>query len=843
MLNRWGSRANLMGIDIKNEPHGAATWNKNAASTPIAQQTDWDKAAVRIVTQLKTLYPSFDKLIIVEGVGTGGADSPFPVSDPAYNKWNGSNLDGVYTAPLDFGVAALNNRLVYSSLIWGPSVNWMPYFGDATFPANMPGVWDKQVGFVESVTGKPLLISGWGGMKNNVAADTQLQNKWVQYMAANCIGDSIIWAINPNSGSTQGLLLDGWTSPNAAMLDLTKIAQPDPAVITSTITNTNICVTFGAQCVSTGTPVPTAAPVTAKPTVVGETAVPTAVPTGKPVVPTPGPTATPGSQCYNHLTWTVGNGEILLNGQPFRVRGANWFGFETATSIVHGLWGSTTMDYILDLLVTHNFNVLRIPFSNEFALNPGILVPGYNCFECVPVPSDTYSAWSAMDRLFDKAAARGIMIILDMHNFDKGGPITDLWYDSSHSEASFINGWAAIIGKWGSRANLMGIDFKNEPHGAATWNRNAASTPIASQTDWDKAVVRVANELKNRYPSFDKLMIVEGMGTGGADAPYPTSDPAYNKFWGSNLDGLYSAPLDFGSAALNNRLVYSSHMYGPSVSWMSYFSDASFPDNMPAIWDKQVGFVEAATGKPVLVGEWGGLKNNAAADEQLQNKWVRYMAANCIGDSIVWAVNPNSGDTQGLVLDDWTTPNTKLLDLAKIAQPTPSRVTSPITSTNVCLIPVASSTCGSGGTSPPTATPSAAPTAKLVTANPTGAPTAKPTTAAPTATPSAKPVTAAPTAVPTSKPSANPTAVPTAPPTAATGNPTANPTATPSAKPVTPVPTAKPTTATPTRTPTRQPTPAPTRAPTRVPTAKPTKAPTAKPTVKPTTAKPTAKPV
>lgn len=41
---------------------------------------------VRIVNNLKTQFPAFDKLIIVEGIDTGGADSPFPSTDPAYNK-------------------------------------------------------------------------------------------------------------------------------------------------------------------------------------------------------------------------------------------------------------------------------------------------------------------------------------------------------------------------------------------------------------------------------------------------------------------------------------------------------------------------------------------------------------------------------------------------------------------------------------------------------------------------------------------------------------------------------------------------------------------------------------
>jgi hypothetical protein len=34
------------------------------------------------------------------------------------------------------------------------------------------------------------------------------------------------------------------------------------------------------------------------------------------------------------------------------------------------------------------------------------------------------------------------------------------------------------------------------------------------------------------------------------------------QFWGSNLAGVREAPIDFGSEKLNNKLVYSAHIYG-----------------------------------------------------------------------------------------------------------------------------------------------------------------------------------------------------------------------------------------------------------------------------------------
>jgi len=35
-----------------------------------------------------------------------------------------------------------------------------------------------------------------------------------------------------------------------------------------------------------------------------------------------------------------------------------------------------------------------------------------------------------------------------------------------------------------------------------------------------------------------------------------------------------------------NRVVYSPHDYGPGVSGQSWFTDPTFPNNLPSLWDK-----------------------------------------------------------------------------------------------------------------------------------------------------------------------------------------------------------------------------------------------------------------
>jgi endoglucanase len=374
--------------------------------------------------------------------------------------------------------------------------------------------------------------------------------------------------------------------------------------------------------------------------------------------------------CFDSMTWQSYGGAILLNGSPFRLKGANWFGFDTELNILHGLWGSTTMDNMLDFCVEYKFNALRIPLNLQLALDPTTEFDDGLCTECT-----TTFSFDAIDLLMDKAASKGILILFDMHNLGPGQS-TELWYSDDYPEDKFIEGWVNILNEFGSKPNFMGIDLFNEPHGAATWG-------MGLDTDWDKGAERIVAGIVESIPTYDKLILVEGVAAGGAPSPYPTSDPAYTKFWGSNLDGLYTTEVDFGSQSLNDLLIYSSHIYGPDLYPQYYFFASDFPDNMYGIWDKQVGFIESYVNKAVIIGEWGGTMTGR--DLTLQLEWVKYMAEKCLADSFYWALNPNSGDLGGLLKSDWVTPEAEKLVIVDSAQPDPSVFTQAITSTSVCL--------------------------------------------------------------------------------------------------------------------------------------------------------------
>jgi endoglucanase len=136
-----------------------------------------------------------------------------------------------------------------------------------------------------------------------------------------------------------------------------------------------------------------------------------------------------------------------------------------------------------------------------------------------------------------------------------------------------------------------------------------------------------------------------------------------------------------------------------------YFNDPSFPDNMPAIWDALFGYLEGATNRAVVMGEWGEspgstthgphathaqsvhhacmppLRSLVSSGGPYVNKSAAfvealgaYMVRRCLSDNIYWVLNPDSHDTGGLLKDDWISPRSRRLDLLRRIQPRPSRV-------------------------------------------------------------------------------------------------------------------------------------------------------------------------
>ena len=68
--------------------------------------------------------------------------------------------------------------------------------------------------------------------------------------------------------------------------------------------------------------------------------------------------------------WHTSGNQILDSaGDPVRIAGINWYGFETPDEIAHGLWAQ---DYhaVVNDIKNLGYNTIRIPFSNQMVETP-----------------------------------------------------------------------------------------------------------------------------------------------------------------------------------------------------------------------------------------------------------------------------------------------------------------------------------------------------------------------------------------------------------------------------------------------------------------------------------------
>ncbi|MBG6190745.1 endoglucanase [Arthrobacter sp. CAN_A212] len=193
---RYKNEPTVIGFDLHNEPHGAARWG---GANP-AQ--DWHAAATRAGNAVLAVNPKL--LVIVEGVEAQGNDSW---------TWWGGGLADVAKKPVKLSVP---NRVVYSPHDYPASVYPQKWFASPNYPANLPGIWDANWGFIAKQGIAPVLVGEFGS-KLVTTSDKQWMSKLVSYLATN--GTSFAyWSFNPNSSDTGGLLKSDWRTPETAKL-------------------------------------------------------------------------------------------------------------------------------------------------------------------------------------------------------------------------------------------------------------------------------------------------------------------------------------------------------------------------------------------------------------------------------------------------------------------------------------------------------------------------------------------------------------------------------------------------------------------------------------------------
>jgi len=336
--------------------------------------------------------------------------------------------------------------------------------------------------------------------------------------------------------------------------------------------------------------------------------------------------------------WHTSGRQILDSAnQPVRIAGVNWFGFETSNFVAHGLW---TRDYksMIDQMKSLGYNTIRLPYSDD--IFKGTMPQSLNFSGGMNADLTGLNSLQVMDKIVNYAGAVGLKVILDRHRPDSSGQ-TALWYTAAVPETTWITDLKALATRYLNNPAVIGIDLHNEPHDPACWG--CGDTTI----DWRLAAERGGNAVLSVNPNL--LIFVEGIQTFNGQSDW----------WGGNLEGVAQFPVVLNVA---NRVVYSPHDYATSVAQQSWFSDPTFPNNMPGIWDAYWGYIFKQNIAPVWVGEFGTTLASTT-DQTWLKTLVSYLrpTSQFGGDTFSWTFwswNPDSGDTGGILNDDWTTVNT-----------------------------------------------------------------------------------------------------------------------------------------------------------------------------------------
>lgn len=193
VLWEYGQYPNLLGIDLKNEPHGNIRW-------PF-----WGNFVQRAMAVIERDVPQFQGLVFVEGI-----------QDPTdHSVWGGS-----FSKIEDTLGIVPHPRIVFSPHVYGVSVR-----GDIALQDSDP-MWDQWFAFLQTKYTNALCIGEIGGWFEG--DDETWHDRVLDYLQRLHIRNGFYWCLNPNSVDTGGILDFDWTTVNTDKIDFCQKLQPSP---------------------------------------------------------------------------------------------------------------------------------------------------------------------------------------------------------------------------------------------------------------------------------------------------------------------------------------------------------------------------------------------------------------------------------------------------------------------------------------------------------------------------------------------------------------------------------------------------------------------------------------
>ena len=384
---------------------------------------------------------------------------------------------------------------------------------------------------------------------------------------------------------------------------------------------------------------------------------------------------------------------VDMNGNPVWMTGVNWFGYNAGRQVFDGVW-SKNMHSMLNQIADHGFNLLRVPMSTQILLqwkkhgpdsgggvgevtmmvnpyeNPELTVGGGVDGAGQYELKYSFDIWNMA---VDWCRENGMKIMIDIHSATTAamGHQKPLWYDNNFSEADWLEALEWFTEYYKDDDTIIAIDLKNEPHGKPEEGEFAKWDDSTDKNNWKYAAEKGAKACLKHNPNL--LIMIEGIECypdfeNGADWTTPCVDYAhydepskvFGAWWGGNLRGVKDNPVDLGE--YNKQIVYSPHDYGPLVwkqKWF-YMDDASKTFSRQSLlddyWYDTWAYLVEENQYPLLMGEWGGFIDSQHDPTGENKHWMQELRDYMIDKHIhhtFWCFNENSGDTGGLVCDDF----------------------------------------------------------------------------------------------------------------------------------------------------------------------------------------------
>lgn len=365
---------------------------------------------------------------------------------------------------------------------------------------------------------------------------------------------------------------------------------------------------------------------------------------------------------------TDGNKILDKDGKQVWLTGVNWFGYNTGTNTFDGLWNSELVSSV-EAIADHGFNLIRVPMSaeliNQWAAGD---YPQANYNNAYNPDLNAMNSLEIFDYFLKLAEENGMKVMPDIHSAETNasGHNVNLWYTDKVSVKDYYAALEWMADRYKDNDTIIAFDLKNEPHGkpnegdqAAIWNDSKDAN------NWKYVAETAAKKILAKNPNV--LIMVEGteiypknIKTNG-DYSSTNSDDYYFNWWGGNLRAVKDYPIDLGK--YQDKLVYSPHDYGPTVYQQPWFEgDYDYNSLIKDCWQDNWLYIQKDNIAPLLIGEWGGFMTEPNITWMTH---MRKLIKTYHLNHTFWCFNANSGDTGGLVLDDFVTWDEEKYDFVK----------------------------------------------------------------------------------------------------------------------------------------------------------------------------------